>query len=592
MKKEKKSSILKKITFLVGFTGVFIVLILAVVFFLFSRIDGFANAIDVSGSQRMRTILLGYYCASYVNAIQEGDRGKAEELKGRIQKEIETYERFKNGLINGDKELGLGKTKSDEILDLIASWEEEWRSFKAAISSIISPGTSLNQMKRYLGEVEVGRAVQLKDTIHRVVVAYTELSNLRANNIKMLLFVIICIVILATLIISVSIRANLKPVRNLVEVVHSIEEKDLTMRSKVASRDEIGQIGEALDKMLDTLDEFIRSMKEASRNVEHANEDLISSVEESGATVQEMVSSINNVHKSLERQNEVIEDTVKAVKHMAGLARNIKEHVEDQSSAIEESSASMEEMASSISAVSKNTESARHISEKLSSIAKGGGEKIKATVEAIKEIQQASSKIQTSVMGITKIAATTNLLSMNASIEAAHAGEAGRGFAVVAEEIGSLAADSAGEAGKIKQIVTETLEKIEKGTELSTEAGRAFNEIMEDIERTVEINTEIANAMQEQKAGIDEIVESIQHLVDLSIQIKKAVEEEDSGSNEMLNAIEKLKNLASEILHASMEQKAGGDEMLQALKNLRDLAERNNSTVEVLNSKIGQFKVS
>ncbi len=201
-------------------------------------------------------------------------------------------------------------------------------------------------------------------------------------------------------------------------------------------------------------------------------------------------------------------------------------------------------------------------------------------------------RIQEAVTGIAGIAATTNLLSMNASIEAAHAGDAGRGFAVVAKEIGKLATDSAGEAKKIKNIVDEAVSMIKHGMNLSSEAGDAFDTILEDINRNVTFVAMIAQAMHEQNSGAQDILVSIERMVQLSERILEISKEEDEKSRLTLESIRQMEMLSLEILNASNEQKVGGTELLYALKLLQDVTERNQNTVRDLNTKIEQFKVS
>jgi methyl-accepting chemotaxis protein len=181
---------------------------------------------------------------------------------------------------------------------------------------------------------------------------------------------------------------------------------------------------------------------------------------------------------------------------------------------------------------------------------------------------------------------------MNAAIEAAHAGEAGKGFAVVAEEIRKLASDSGQEAKTIKKNVQETLEKIEHGTKLSEETGKAFGQILGDIDKTVKIIVEIANAMSEQRAGAQEILTSITHLVELSSSIKADTGEEAEGSLLVLEIMKRVDNEAQEILNAAHEQLNGSYEIQKALDLLQTVSEKNKQMVDELKENMGKYKVS
>ena len=592
MNAKGRNIIITRILTLISGMVIIIVFLLVIIFALFSSMDGLANAIDKSGSERMRTILLGYYASSFIDAAAKNEKERQGVLKENIEREMETYEKFLTGLKNGSDELGLIATKDDQILALINEWEKEWETYRTSIETIIQPGASLSRMESQRPLIEVTKAVELKNTAHKVVIAYTTQSNATLNRIKLVLFILIGVVIVVALVISFFISKTLKPIKELLAVLHRLAKKDLTVRSYLKTKDEIGQIGKAVDEMSLSFDTFIGEIRNTSDAVDRSNEDLSASVEESGAAVREMVASIESVNTSLEQQKKAVDVSAESVDTMIHLTGEITENIAIQADTIRESSANIEEMVSSIKSVGNSVESAKKLTEELSEAAHSGGKKIKATIEAIGTINSASMRIQEAVTGIAGIAATTNLLSMNASIEAAHAGDAGRGFAVVAKEIGKLATDSAGEAKKIKNIVDEAVNMIKHGMNLSSEAGDAFDTILEDINRNVTIVAMIAQAMHEQNSGAQDILVSIERMVQLSERILEISKEEDEKSRLTLESIRQMEMLSLEILNASNEQKVGGIELLHALKLLQDVTERNQNTVRDLNTKIEQFKVS
>lgn len=408
-----------------------------------------------------------------------------------------------------------------------------------------------------------------------------------------LIKVIIILVIFGVGSISFFLILNsFKAFMPLAEAIQQLSNKDLTVRAALKNNDEIGDIGKAVDTMVLQFDEFVGKIKEGAIKVEETNQSLVSAANETSAATREMAVSIESVYNNLQQHNEFIKTTITSVDDMMKVTENIRNHIESQSSAVAESSASVEEMVSSINSVSSSSERAEETSKKLADIAREGGDKIKKTVKAIQDVQTASTKIAEAIGGISRIAATTNLLSMNASIEAAHAGDAGKGFAVVAEEIRKLAVDSADEAKTIKQNVKETIEKIEHGTKLSEEAGKAFDEIMVDIQDTVNIIIEISSAMSEQRAGAQEILKSMEHLVILSTDIKNAVSQETEGSTRVMEATSKLNQVAQEILSAASEQKAGSTEIMKAMETLMSIAQKNTDIVNEFNKRIGEYKVS
>ncbi len=592
MERKIKSRILARVLVAIVTGAVLIVVNILGIFYLLSAMDGLGNAINVSGSERMRTILLGFWANSYYNAVISDDMKRAKFCRKSALKELSTYERFLNGLIKGDKELGLTPVPTEHIMNLINDWKASWEKYKGDILTLFQEQLPREDLIKVAKRITPERAVSLKNLVHKVVNAYSELSNSRLYELKMVVLAILVEMLVIIFAIILVVRKSLVPIRRLLDAIEIIARRDLTVRVDMKANNEIGDIGRAIDEMTATLDSFIGKIQGIADEVTNTNNDLSAAITESGAATREMVASIESVNSSLTKQKEVIDEAVGYIREMAEITDNIRRHVEEQYKAVEESTASVEEMASSISSVSKSTAHAEEISKKLVNVAEEGGEKISSTMRSIQEIQESSVKITEAISGITRIAATTNLLSMNAAIEAAHAGEAGAGFGVVAEEIRKLAADSAEEAKSIKENVQEMLKKIEQGTKESDEAGRAFERIMTELNQTVSIIVEIANAMNEQRVAADDMLKSMQHLVELSNEIKQAVHDEAEGSERVIEATKKLDQVADEILGASNEQKIGGEEILKALELLQEVAEKNREIIENLNENISMFKVS
>ncbi len=592
MERKVKSRILARVLVAIVTGAVLILVNILGIFYLLSMMDGLGNAINISGSERMRTILIGFWANSYYSAVVSNDMERAKFCRDSALKELKIYEHFLNGLVNGDKKLGLTPAPTEHIVTLINNWKTSWDKYKGDVLTLFQEQLPRKELVKVAKRITPERAVSLKNLVHKVVNAYSDLSNVRLSELKMLVIAILFEALVIIFVVILVVRKSLLPIRHLLDAIEVIARRDLTVRVNIKANNEIGSIGRAIDEMTATLDGFIGKIQGIADDVRDTNNDLSAAITESGAATREMVASIESVNNSLNEQKRVIDEVVGHIREMAEITENIKGHVENQYKAVEESTASVEEMASSINSVSNSTAHAEEISKRLVTVAEDGGGKISSTMRSIQEIQESSAKITEAIRGITRIAATTNLLSMNAAIEAAHAGEAGAGFGVVAEEIRKLAADSAEEAKSIRENVEEMLKKIEQGTKESDEAGKAFERIMTELNQTVNIIAEIANAMNEQRVAANDMLKSMQHLVQLSNDIKEAVRDEAEGTEKVIEAAKKLDQVADEILGASNEQKIGGEEILKALELLQEVAEKNREIVESLNENISLFKVS
>lgn len=540
----------------------------------------------------MRVILLGLYIQNYRQALAGGNTSRVKEIQKSMQDEIVLFEEVLKKIEKGNPSSFLKKMTNKELLESIEKAKAGWSDFKEYLADTSRKTLSVKTRQSGLPEMSTEKSVALKALIQKVVDGFTDLWRRNIFHTKLIMIVILAEQLLGALFILLFLRKNLFPLKKLLPVADAIIQKDLTIRTGIHVKNEIGDIGRSFDVMTQSMDDFMKEIKKVSNDDEITNQDIMVAVKQTSAIVQEMIEWAESINFNLESQRRVIESTVKSTEAMKVAIDNIRKNIQNQASAISESSASVEELVSSINSVGKSTEMAENLGKELAKVAHEGGDKIKSTVKAIQEIQETSVKITEAIGGISRITSTTNLISMNAAIEAAHAGEAGKGFAVVAEEIRNLAEQSSTEAQEITKNVKETLNKIEYGTVLSEEAGKAFNSIMSDINKTVSIITEIAGAMEEQSIGTGEIIKSMEDLVSGSNEIKAAIEEESESIMHVIESAKELDQVAQEISAASDAQKAGCDNITKTLEILRELVEVNTTIVKNLNEKISKFKVT
>ncbi|WP_433868245.1 methyl-accepting chemotaxis protein [Ralstonia wenshanensis] len=251
----------------------------------------------------------------------------------------------------------------------------------------------------------------------------------------------------------------------------------------------------------------------------------VSSKDEMGALTQGLIDMQHGLIRTIVTMRGGSESIASATKQIAAGNMDLSQRTEEQASSLEETASSMEELTSIVRQNADNARQASQLAGNASDIAVKGGEVVGRVIETMSGINDSSKKIADIIGVIEGIAFQTNILALNAAVEAARAGEQGRGFAVVAGEVRSLAQRSATAAKEIKELISDSVGRVENGSTLVTEAGAVIDEVVVAVKRVTDIMGEISSASDEQSAGIEQVNQAVTQMDEVTQQNAALVEE-------------------------------------------------------------------
>jgi len=308
------------------------------------------------------------------------------------------------------------------------------------------------------------------------------------------------------------------------------------------------QLGEGMNKLTETsevgLNEVVRVLGALAKG--DLTEKITSEYhgtfgqlkDDSNSTVEQLTEVISRIKEATDTINT-------ASKEIASGNTDLSQRTEEQASSLEETAASMEELTSTVKQNAENAKQANQLAAGASDIAIKGGEVVSQVVHTMSSISESSKKIVDIISVIDGIAFQTNILALNAAVEAARAGEQGRGFAVVASEVRNLAQRSAAAAKEIKTLISDSVDKVQVGTELVDKAGKTMDEVVQSVKRVTDIMAEISAASAEQSTGIEQVNQAITQMDDVTQQNAALVEEAAAAAESLEEQAQELTQLVS-----------------------------------------------
>lgn len=393
--------------------------------------------------------------------------------------------------------------------------------------------------------------------------------------------------------ITIVLKEMRNRLSNTAELVTNLAESgDISRRINISMNDDIAVVISSLNFFLDKLEAIVINLSTDSSAVSDVAMILEESASKSVEALRVVKDAVNFIDSQDKHTNEQIKKAYNDLQSVKDNAASVVQHIQKQTEAVTETSDAVTAMNASIDNVVSISRMATEVSSNLKSTSSSGSLAIQKAIQAIEQIQAASSQIQDIIKMIQKIASQTNLLSMNASIEAAHAGAYGTGFAVVANEVRSLANTSAKNAKTIKDHMQDMTDKIENGVELIKEAGRAFSEIDSGVEESASIVAQIREAAEQQKAGAADTMQATDAVVNAISNISAIAKEQSEHAQNVFDVMLNIVNSSQEISNALAKTSESVENVNVSLTDVEDCSRINKISVQSMNDHISLFKLA
>lgn len=417
----------------------------------------------------------------------------------------------------------------------------------------------------------------------------TRLAAVRSFATSLIIAVVGGLIVIAVLFWAY-VRRSLSPLSGLSRAMDELTDGNLQARVGTRGNNEITAISGRFNDFAERLSAIIETIGEAARRNREVSDRLQSHSSQSLEAAEQIRSRAAGMQEAMGALNERAERSRERMEEVRGQVGDLTAAVDEQFAAVTQSTAAAEQMSASLDNVARITREKRESSARLRETVREGSEKLATTREIVTDVNNRIDDISNLLSIIQNIAAQTDLLSMNAAIEAAHAGEAGRGFAVVAEEIRKLAEESSENSTSISQIIGAVIERIRSIAEASAQTGRAFESVEQEVAEVADSFQEIAASADELASGSTEIRTSMSSLKDVSSRVKDGTDASRAAAEEIVAALTDIDRRASEVLEGISQVTTGSEGSVEAVRRITEEVETLRSSVAELNRTIRGFE--
>ena len=366
---------------------------------------------------------------------------------------------------------------------------------------------------------------------------------------------------------------------------------DLATRLNIGTFDDFGKIMTSMNKLMDFLQISLNTLKNESGSVGAAADELLLITDNSSTSMDMIVNSFEEMHKQNAEKDALLESAKNNIYKLNEDASKVSQTMQEQAIAEEQNADAISQMAENTNQINELIKQAKQLSKNLSDSSEAGSAEVQKTELVINSVSEKSKQMSEVIQVIQQVASQTNLLAMNAAIEAAHAGEAGQGFSVVADEIRKLAESTQSQAKSIKDLIIEITKAIQNGSSSMQDTKAMFYKIQEEIVTQTNVVENIAQTMEIQSTGAEEILSTTNKISQNIQSVNEIIKNQANYTEQITEGIKDVVELSGKI-DGSMNLSLGIlKDFSQSIGIVNEKAQANQKSVQTINDELGKFEL-